>query len=151
MLVLGLHVGTQGSRRVVRGVLLDPADDSVQLPAIEHVPHPSHDEATQAYDARDAIASALSAHDVAAAVLIEADYHPRARVTDGTRARLRLEGACLSACRISIPHVAVMNGPDLGRRVGGSKEKAHAAARNLGVDENLVEPTAAALAAKSLL
>lgn len=151
MLVLGLHVGTRGSRRIIRGVLLEASNDLVQLPAIEHVPHPSHDQATQAYDARDAIASALSAHEVAAAVLVEADYHPKARVTDGTRMRLRLEGACLSACRSCIPHVAVMNGPELGRRVGGSKESAHAAARNLGVDDNLVEATAAALAAKTLL
>ncbi|MGH3556006.1 MAG: hypothetical protein ACRDTK_00535 [Mycobacterium sp.] len=151
MLVLGLHVATQGNKRVIRGVLLDPTNDSVLSPPIEHLPDRGHDEATQVREARDAVASALRAHEIAAAVLREADYHFRRGVTDGTKRRLRLEGVCLAACREKTSLVEVMDGPALGRACGGNKDAAFDAARILGVSENLVEATAAALAAKSLL
>ena len=151
MLVLGLHVGKRGSRRVIRGVLLDASTDSLVSPHIEHVPNPSHDESTQTHEARDAFAGALSGLDLAGGVLLESDYHPQARVTGGTRNRLRLEGAVLSACRVGGAPIAVMNGKELGHACGGKKDDAFLAARNLGVDEELVEATAAALAAKSLL
>lgn len=105
----------------------------------------------QAREARDSIASALRAHEVAAAVLLEADYHRQAKVTQGTKSRLRLEGACLAACRETVTLVEVMNGPALGKAYGGRKDDALSAARELGVEGRLVETTAAALAAKSLI
>jgi hypothetical protein len=120
-------------------------------PHIEHVPNPRHDEATQTYEARDAFASALRDAGVVAAVLLESDYHPQARVTGGTKNRLRLEGAVLSACKVGGATVAVMNGREVGHACGGKKDDAFAAAQNLGVDEEFVEAAVAALAAKSLL
>ncbi|MBF6127842.1 hypothetical protein [Nocardia brasiliensis] len=150
MLVLGLQVAAQNGKRVVRGVVLNTSDDSV-VAIIEHVPNVDHNEATQAREARDAVASNLRAFEVTAAVVFEADYHPRAGLTDGTKSRLRLEGACLTACREIITTVEVMNGPKLGRACGGNKDDALGAAKDLGVDNKLVDAAAAALAAKSLI
>jgi hypothetical protein len=149
--VLGLHVGTEGSRWSIRGVLLDPSTDAVSSTVIEHFPDKRHDEATQAREAHDAIASALRGHEVSASVLREADYHPRAKITDGAKRRLRLEGACLAACRATGMQVEVKNGKEIGATYGGKKGDAFDAARDLGVDEKLVDATAAALSAKSLI
>lgn len=145
-----MQVTTRNKRRNVLGVILNSADDSV-VAKIEHVSAPSHKEAMEAREARDSIASALRAHAVSAAVLFEADYHPQLKVTDGTKSRLRLEGACLAACREVITVVEVMNGPELGKACGGKKEDALHAAKSLGVEVKLVEAAAAALAAKSLI
>ena len=102
-------------------------------------------------EAHDAIASALRGHEVSAAVLREADYHNRAKITDGAKRRLRLEGACLAACRATGMQVEVKNGKEIGATYGGKKGDAFDAARDLGVDEKLVDATAAALSAKSLI
>jgi hypothetical protein len=147
--VLGLQVTSLRSRRIVRGVILDTDTDSMAA-NVEHIPDPRHNEAMQTREARDAIATALRAHNIAAAVLLEADYHPQAGKSAGSKNRMRLEGACLSACRDHTPTVEVMNGPALGRACGGKKEDALAAARRVGVPDDLVEAAAAALAAKSL-
>lgn len=151
MFVLGLRVGTEGSKWVLRGVLLDPATDEVCPTTIDHFPKKSHSAAQQAHDAHDALAGALSAYEIRAVVLREADHHNRAGIKDGTKKRLRLEGACLAACQALGVPVEVMDGQGVGRAIGSSKEGAEDAARQLGVDSNLVEAAAAALAAKSLL
>lgn len=148
MLVLGLTVGTRSGKRAVRAVVLDTSSDSI-VATIEHVVDPRHDEATQAREARDALLSALRAHEVSAAVLLEADYNARSKVVAGTRARLRTEGACLSACREVVPSVVVLNGPALGRACGSTKDRAIDAGKILVADAILGEAAAAALAAKS--
>ena len=150
MHVLGLQVASHRSRRIVQGVIVDADTDSIAA-KVEHIPDSKHNEAMQTREARDAIATALRAYNIAAAVLLEADYHPQAGKSAGSKNRLRLEGACLSACRDHTPTVEVMNGPALGRACAGKKEDAFAAGRRLGVPEDLVEAAAAALAAKSLL
>jgi hypothetical protein len=148
--VLGFQVVSHRSRRIVRGIILDTDTDSMAA-KVEHIPDSRHNEAMQTREARDALATALRAHNIAAAVLLEADYHPQAGRSAGSKNRMRLEGACLSACRDHTATVEVMNGPALGRACGGQKEDALAAGRKLGVPEDLVEAAAAALAAKSLL
>lgn len=151
MFVLGLRVGTEGSRWTIRGVLIDPATDDVSQATIDHFPNKSHDEARQAHEAHDAIASALRAHEIEAVVLREADHHRRAGLTAGTKKRLRLEGACLSACRATGAPVSIMDGKAIGTALGGSKDDAWAAAAALGVVDPFIDSAAAALAAKSLL
>lgn len=148
--MLGLQVPTHRNKRVVVGVVLDTTSNDV-VDRIEHVPNPRHNEAAQAREARDAVASALRAYDLAAAVLFEADYHPQARVTGGTKERLRMEGAALTACLDNVRTVEVMNGQAIGRACGGKKKDAVEEASNLGVDSEYVEAGAAALAAKSLV
>ncbi|SHU10721.1 Uncharacterised protein [Mycobacteroides abscessus subsp. abscessus] len=149
--VLGLRVGTEGSKWALRGVLLDPATDEVLPTTIDHFPKKSHSAAQQAHDAHDALAGALSAYEIHAVVLREADHHRSARIQDGTKKRLRLEGACLAACQALGVPVEVMDGQAIGRAIGASKDGAEDAARQLGVAANLVEAAAAALAAKSLI
>ena len=90
-------------------------------------------------------------YEIGAAVLMEADYHPQAGKSAASKNRLRIEGACLSACRDNTALVQVMNGPAIGKACGTSKADALTAARGLGVSEEYVEATAAALAAKSIL
>lgn len=151
MFVLGLRVATEGSRWTIRGVLIDPVTGAVAPAAVDHFPNKSHDEPLQAHEAHDAIASALRAHEIGAVVLREADHHRRAGLTAGTKKRLRLEGACLSACRATGVPVSVMDGKAIGGALGGSKEDAWAAAEALGVADHTVDSAAAALAAKTLL
>lgn len=147
VLALGLAVGTRGSKRAVRAVVLDTSNDSA-IATIEHVVDPRHDEATQAREARDALLSALRAYDIGCAALLEADYNPKSRVVAGTKARLRIEGACLSACREVMPSVAVINGPALGRACGTTKDHAIATGKTIVTDAAYGEAAAAALAAK---
>ncbi len=149
MLVLGLNVGTRNNKRAVRTVILDTSNDSV-VATIEHIADARHDEAMQAREARDALLSALRARDVEAAVLLEADYNPRSRVTAGTKARLRLEGACLSACREVVSSVVVMNGPALGRACGSNKDTAITVGKTLVTEAVYGDAAAAALAAKAV-
>jgi hypothetical protein len=151
-LVLGLHVAKKGANWIVRGVAIDTTNNAVLPTLIEHKSTASHDEATQAHDAHDAISSAITGLPIAAVVLLESDFSPHVRLTSGVRTRLRLEGAALSACKTSDRPVAVMNGPALGRAAcNGGKKDAFDAASALGVSIELVEATAAALAARSLL
>lgn len=152
MLVLGLHVAKKGASWVIRGVLLDTTTNSVALPPIEHKSTASHDEATQAHDAHDAISSAITGLDIGAVVLLESEFSPHVRLTNGVRTRLRLESAAIIACKTSERPVAVMQGPELGRAAcNGKKKDALDAAQALGVSTELIEATAAALAARSLL
>lgn len=147
MQTLGLHVKTHGTKRVVCGVVLD-SDDEVILP-ISHYPNPSHDKATQARELHQTLTTALKGKDIGYAVLLEADYHPQRRLTDGVVDRVRLEGICLAATRETVTSVDVMDGPALGRACGGTKSDALSAAESLSVDPLLVEAAAAALAARS--
>lgn len=151
MFVLGLRVATEGSRWTIRGVLIDLATGAVAPATIDHFPNRSHDEPLQAHEAHDAIASALRGHEIGAVVLREADHHGRAGLTAGTKKRLRLEGACLSACRATGVPVSIMDGKAIGTAIGGSKNDAWAAANMLGVADESVDAAAAALAAKTLL
>lgn len=148
MLVLGLAVGKRGTKRAVRSVVLDTLTDTV-VGTIEHIVDPGHDDATQAREARDALLSALRAHDVTAGVMLEADYTPQNRVVAGTKTRLRIEGACLSACREVISQITVVNGPALGRACGTSKDAAVTAGKSLVAEAIYGEAAAAALAAKA--
>jgi len=138
------------TKRLVLGVILD-SDTHALIDLFEHIPEKAHNEAAQAQAARDAVSSVLSAHSVAAAVLLEADYHKKSRVQAGTKQRLRLEGAVLSACLDKIPTVEVMNGPALGRACGTKKEDAVATAAGLVTDARFSEAAAAAMAACSLV
>lgn len=148
--VLGLRAGTRGTKRVIFSVIIEVSTGDV-VDCIEHVCNPSHDEATQARELRDALNSVLSAYqDLAVAVLFEADYNAKSRISKGTKDRLRLEGAALTACLDRSEDVHVMNGPTLGRACGGTKQDVLDAAERLGVSKEYVEAAAAALGARSL-
>ncbi|OYN78907.1 hypothetical protein CG716_13645 [Mycolicibacterium sphagni] len=88
------------------------------------------------------------------AVLLEADYDRRARIRDGTKDRLRIEGAILSACRErdEINDVQIMDGPQMGRACGSDKAGAIAAAASrFDLPADFTEPAAVALAAIGIL
>jgi hypothetical protein len=148
VLTLGLNVKTHNNKRVVCGVILDAANDSL-VATIEHVPNLRDGEAKKAYEAHKTLATALKGKDIDAAVLLEADYNTRQALSAGVKERLRLEGVCLAASRERIAVVEIVNGPELGRACGTDKAGALRAAEKLGVESVLVEAAAAALAAKS--
>jgi hypothetical protein len=145
---LGLHVKTHRAKRVVCGLVLD-ADNTPVLP-ITHIPNPSHNKATQAKELHHTLTTALRGRDIRAAVLLEADYHPRRGLTDGIIDRLRLEGICLAATRETVTVVEVMDGPALGRACGTTKSAAVSAAQELLIDSVLIEAAAAAMAARAI-
>jgi hypothetical protein len=151
VLVLGLSLPAPKNKRTVCGIVLDTGTDRI-VATIRHVTVRGHAEAQRARDAHDHLASALSIHTISAAVLLEADFHARRGLSDGVKDRLRLEGACLAACQGSTPTVVVMDGQAMGRAVcGGTKDEGLAAAEQFGAEADMVEATAAALAAKSLV
>jgi hypothetical protein len=146
--VLGLRIASRATRWVASVVILDASSGDV-AECLEHVSNRSHNEATQARELRDALSSALSPYeDLVAGVLFEADYSARATLKQGTKDRLRLEGAALTACLDHVRQVEVMNA--IGRAYGGSKEDVLAAAAALGVKKEYIDAAAGALAATSL-
>jgi hypothetical protein len=148
VLTLGLHVKTHNNKRVICGVILDTTNDTAVF-EIKHAPNARDDDAAKAREAHDALTTALKGKAIAAAVLLEADYDRRQRLSDGVKERLRLEGVCLAASRELVPIVKVLNGPELGRACGTNKAGALSSAVSLGVDPVLVEAAAAALGANS--
>jgi hypothetical protein len=150
MLTLGLQVTTQGTKRVIYGVTLESDDHSV-VSTFKHFPDKRHKAAQKAREAHHALATALKGKVIAAAVLREADYHHRQRLTDGNKERLRLEGACIAAADGVAAIFEVMDGPQVGRACASTKDEAISAAGELAVEPVLVEAAAAAIAAESLL
>lgn len=144
---LGLHLPQPTTKRLVVGVVLDGTS---VIDTLEHVPNPDHSQALQCREALDAVRSVLSAHQLGACVLLEGDYHPRAKVNRSAKQRLRLEGTVLAACHERIAVVQVMDGPALGRAMGTDKKAALAAGEATGVDKRFYEAAAAALAAQTL-
>lgn len=130
------------------GVILD-TDDRIVLP-LKHIPDPSHSKATQARELHDTLTTALKGKDIRSAVLLEADFHRSRGLTEGVIDRLRLEGICLAAARVSVAAVEVLDGPALGRAFGSSKEEALAAGGNLDVEAALADAAAAAIAARTV-
>jgi hypothetical protein len=87
-----------------------------------------------------------------AAVLYEQDFFARAKLTNGTKARLRLEGATIAALSSGVSRVEVKDGPGLGALVGpGGKAGAMAEGAGLSLGADYNEAASAALAAIALV
>lgn len=147
MIVLGLYVCIESKRPILRGVLLG---DQGVVDTLTHRCDASHDIATQAREAADVLITELKGHELSVAVLLEADSsRMNSSVTEEKKKRLRVEGACIAACNSVVGRVEVLNGPQLGRRVGGNKQAALEAAAQLGLAKSMEQAAAAALAAQA--
>lgn len=123
-------------------------DDHDGVETIEHVCDPTQNQAERAKAMRDYVLSVLAGRpEVSRIVLFEADYHPRAKITDSHNDRLRLEGAALTACLDRTRTVIVANGPEVGRLLGTDKAGALQLAASKRTEPSYTEAVAAALAA----
>jgi hypothetical protein len=145
-----MQVTTEGSKRVIYCVTLETDDDTV-VSTTKHFPVKKQPIAEQLREAHQAMTTALKGKVIAAAVLREADFHRLQRLTDPNKTRLRFEGVCLAAADNVSAAVSVMDGSDIGKACGSTKDDAISAGRLVVDDALMAEAAAAAIAAKSLL
>jgi hypothetical protein len=150
VITLGFRMAVKGKNRLATVVIIDDASPNDPT-YVSHTCDSGQPEAGQARELRDWVRTFLAGHQgVAAAILFEADYNARARVTAGTKLRLRLEGATLTALLDHIGIVEVKDGRGLGGLIGGSKDAALALGASSGAPTEYSEAAAAALAASEL-
>lgn len=143
---MGVTVGIEDGRPVVRGVILD--DLGSEVGEIQHLVGQRNDVGTQLDELAKAIETAIQGKDIELMVIqLSRITMWHSRRTTATRARA--EGVLLATCRDHGVHVLVMDGVEVAKAVGGDKASAAKAAKILA-SKDFVEAGAAALAAHSI-
>jgi Holliday junction resolvasome RuvABC endonuclease subunit len=143
---MGVMVGTEDGRPVVRGVVLD--DSGTEVGEIQHLTNPRNDVGTQLDELAKAIETPIQTHKPEVMVMRLAPIHMwERRSTTATRARA--EGVLVTTGRDHGVQVLVMDGDEVGRAVGGDPASADKAAK-AWASKDFVEAGAAALAAHSI-
>jgi Holliday junction resolvasome RuvABC endonuclease subunit len=143
---MGLIVGTEDGRPVVRGVILD--DSGTEVGEIQHLTDLRNDVGTQLDELAKAIETAILGNRPELVVIRLGRIHLwQRRRTTATRARA--EGVVLATCRDHGVQVLVMDGDEVARAVGGDRASADKAAKGWA-SKDFVEAGAAALAAHSI-
>jgi Holliday junction resolvasome RuvABC endonuclease subunit len=143
---MGVVVGTEDGRPVIRGVVLN--DSGVEIGEIQHRADLRNDVRTQLDDLAKAIETAIQANSPEVMVMRLGRIHMwERRSTTATRARA--EGVLVATGRDRGVHVLVMDGDEVGKAVGGDRASADKAAK-AWASKDFVEAAAAALAAHSI-
>ena len=143
---MGVIVGTEDGRPVVRGVVLD--ESGAEVGEIQHLTDLRNDVRTQLDELTKAIETAILPKRPEVMVIRLGRIHMwERRRTTATRARA--EGVLLATCRDHGVHVLVMDGDEVARAVGGDGASADKAAKGWA-SKDFVEAGAAALAAHSI-
>ena len=144
---MGVIVGTEDSRPVVRGVVLD--DSGTEVGEIQHLTDLRNDVRTQLDELAKAIETAILANRPELMVIRLGRIHLwERRRTTATRARA--EGVLLATCRDHGVDVLVMDRDEVASAVGGDRASADKAAK-AWASKDFVEAGAAALAAHSIV
>ena len=143
---MGVTVGTDDGRPIVRGVILD--DSGTEVGEIQHLTDLRNDVRTQLDDLAKAIETAIEGNRPEPMVI----RLGRIRLWERRRttaARARAEGVLVATCRDRGIHVLVMDGVEIAKAVGGDGASADKAAKGWA-SKDFVEAGAAALAAHSI-
>jgi hypothetical protein len=143
---MGVMVGTEDGRPVVRGVILD--DSGNEVGEVQHLTDLRNDVRTQLDELANAIESAISGKRPEIIVI----RLGRIRIWERRSAiatRARAEGVVLATCRAQGLQVLMMDGNGVARALGGDQASAAKAAKNLA-SKGFVGAGAAALAAHSI-
>ena len=147
MASMGVIVGTEDSRPVVRGVVLD--ESGTEVGEIQHLTDLRNDVRTQLDELAKAIETAILANRPELMVIRLGRIHLwERRRTTATRARA--EGVLLATCRDHGVDVLVMDRDEVASAVGGDRASADKAAK-AWASKDFVEAGAAALAAHSIV
>ena len=150
---LGIRVVSTGKDRwLVTTVIADPTK-LAGAETFSHACDAGSDPASRGKELTHWVESILARREpIDAAVLFEQDYFPRAKLTNGAKARLRLEGATIAALSSRVSRVEVKDGPGLGSLIGpGGKPGAMAEGAKLSLGADYNEAASAALAALALV
>ena len=142
---MGVAVGKDGGRPIVRGVILD--DSGTEIGEIQHLADLSKDVRTQLDELAKAFETAIEGNRPEPIVI----RLGRIRVWEGSKTiarRARAEGVLLATCRDLRVHVLVMDGVEIAKAVGGDRS-AEKEAKGWASKE-FVAAGAAALAAHSI-
>ena len=143
---MGVTVGTEGGRPVVRGVILD--DSGKEVGEIQHLTDLRNNVGTQLEELAKAIETAIQGKDIELMVIRLGRIHMwQSRRTAATRARA--EGVLLATFRDHGVHVLLMDRDEVAKAVGGDRASADKAAKGLA-SKDFVEAGAAALAAHTI-
>ena len=142
---MGVTVGTEDGRPVVRGVVLD--ESGTEVGEIKHLTDLQNDVRTRLDELAKAVETAIlpKRPDVIVLRLGRIHFWER-RTTVATRARA--EGVLLATCRDHGVRILVMDGDEVSRTVGGDVGADKAA--KTWASKGFVETGAAALAAHSI-
>jgi hypothetical protein len=143
---MGVSVGTDDGRPIVRGVVLD--DSGAEVGEIQHLTDLRNDVGTQLVELAKAMETAIEANRPEPMVI----RLGRIRIWESRRtiaARARSEGVLLATCRDRGVRVLVMDGDAIAKAVGGDGASAEKAAKSWA-SKDFVEAGAAALAAHSI-
>jgi hypothetical protein len=130
---------------VVTGVLLERSGEDPVLVESFSLKTTSTEIVDQLDDLGRQMSSKLSGLRVIRTVVRIADFQRVAARTAGSRHRLLVEGALSYACKVHVSDVRILNGKEIGKSMGTSKEAADAAGSEL--DAGRREAASAALAA----
>jgi Holliday junction resolvasome RuvABC endonuclease subunit len=143
---MGVTVGTEDGRPVVRAVILD--DSGTEIGEIQHLTDLRNDVHTQLEELAKAIETAiLGKRPELMVIRLGRTTMWERRRTTATRARA--EGVVLATCRDHGVQVLVMDGDEVARTAGGDRASADKAATGWA-SKDFVEAGAAALAAHSI-
>lgn len=98
-LVVGVTVRIKDGGPVLRGVVLDEADQSIVSRTFDHVSTKGADPEVQLLDLAHALGSEMKVQPVRAAALLEAGFAASAGLTVVNKHRLRAEGVALHVLR----------------------------------------------------
>jgi hypothetical protein len=144
---MGVIVGTEDGRPVVRGVILD--DSGTEVGEIQHVTDLRNDVSTQLDELAKAIETAILGKRLELMVIRLGRIHMwESRRTIARRARA--EGVLLATCRDHGVHALVMDGDEVARAVGGDRASSADKAAKGWASKDFVGAGAAALAAHSI-
>lgn len=143
---MGVIVGTEDGRPVVRGVVLD--DSGIEVGEIQHLSDLLKDVRTQLEELAKAIETAIQANTPEVMVIRPGRIHMWERRRT-VAAHARAEGVLLATSRDRGIHVLVMDGDEVGRTIGGDRASADKAAQRWA-SKDFVKAGAAALAAHSI-
>ncbi|MXY11381.1 MAG: hypothetical protein F4Z00_02450 [Acidimicrobiaceae bacterium] len=146
MSALGLSCNVKRGRIVVRGVLLQGGSADL---VFDHAVAGEEDLALQLRSLGNALTTLFKDLDVTSVVIRSADYHRSTGLKDYVVLRLRGEGVLLATARAHAGLVACLTGHAIGEKCGMKKDEVDERAAVL-LSEDLVEATAAALAAEQL-
>jgi hypothetical protein len=143
---MGVTVGTDDGRPIVRGVILD--DSGTEVGEIQHLTDLRNDVRTQLDELAKAFETAIEGNPPEPIVIrLGRIRFWQSRATTATRARA--EGVLLATCRDRGVHVLVMSGDEIAKAVGEDGGSADKAAKGWA-SKDFVEAGAAALAAHSI-
>src|ERR1700722_11246172 len=112
---MGVTVGTDDGRPIVRGVILD--DSGTEVGEIQHLTDLRNDVRTQLDELAKAFETAIEGNPPEPIVIrLGRIRFWESRVTTATRARA--EGVLVATCRDRGIHVLVMNGDEIAKAVG---------------------------------